>query len=143
MCLCKNLSISSTLFIFLLYLFIFVFLGPYLQHMEVPGLGVKSVLQLPDYATATATWDLRYICHLHHSSQQCWILKPLSKARDRTRILMDPSQIHFCCSTMGTPPITVLPMVTIYTTLVNYHGGTLMLVMCVVLSHVWVCAVKK
>ena len=28
---------------------------------------------------------------------------PLSKARDRTYILMDSSQIHFCWATMGTP----------------------------------------
>ena len=31
---------------------------------------------------------------LHHSSWQRWILDPLSKARDRTRNLMVPSQIH-------------------------------------------------
>ena len=29
----------------------FVFLGPHLQHMEVPKLGVKSELQLPAYST--------------------------------------------------------------------------------------------
>ena len=33
------------------------------------------------------------ICDLHHSSQQRWILNPLSEARDQTRILMDPSQV--------------------------------------------------
>ena len=33
---------------------------------------------------------------LHHSSRQRWILHPLSKARDRTYVLMDASQIHFC-----------------------------------------------
>ena len=33
---------------------------------------------------------------LHHSSQQCWILKPLSEARDRNRVLMDASRIRFC-----------------------------------------------
>ena len=38
-------------------------------------------------------WDLNRVCDLHHSSQQCWILNPLSKARDRTRNLMAPSQI--------------------------------------------------
>ena len=33
--------------------FLFVcFLGPHSQHMEVPRLGVKSELQLPDYTTA-------------------------------------------------------------------------------------------
>ena len=45
----------------------FVFLGPHPQHMEVPRLGIQSKLQLPTYATATATWDLNQICDLHHS----------------------------------------------------------------------------
>ena len=47
------------------------------------------------FTTATAMWDLRCSCDVHHSSQQCWILTPLSKARDRTHIFMDTSQIHF------------------------------------------------
>ena len=50
--------------------------------MEVPRLGVKSELQLPAYATATATRDQSPVCDLHHSSQQCWILNPLKEARD-------------------------------------------------------------
>ena len=57
--------------------------------MEVPRLGIKWELQLLAYTTAIATLDLSCICDLHHSSQQCWILKPLSKARDRTHMLMD------------------------------------------------------
>ena len=40
-------------------------------------------------ATATATPDPNHICNLHQSLQQCQILKPLSKARDQTRILVD------------------------------------------------------
>ena len=40
---------------------------------------------------------------LHHSSWQCRILNPLSKARDRTCVLMDASQIHFHWATTGTP----------------------------------------
>ena len=40
---------------------------------------------------------------LYHGSRQRWILNPLSKAKDRTRNLMVPSQIHFRCATMGTP----------------------------------------
>ena len=40
---------------------------------------------------------------LHHSSQQSRILNPLSKARDRTRNCMVPSQILFHCSTTGIP----------------------------------------
>ena len=39
------------------YLCVCVFLGPHLQHMEVPRLGVKSELQLPAYASATAMLD--------------------------------------------------------------------------------------
>ena len=59
--------------------------------MEVPRLGVKSELQLQAYTTARATRGLSCICDLHHSSQQRWILNPLSKARDVTHTLMDPS----------------------------------------------------
>ena len=77
----------------------FCFLGPHLQHMEVPRLGTKSELQLPDYTKATAMSDLRCICNLHHSSQQCQIPNPLRKARDRTHILMDPSQVFYYCAT--------------------------------------------
>ena len=90
----------------LFHLFIyfnFTFLGPHSQHMEVPKLGVTLELQLPAYATATATRDPSHVCYLHHSSRQCWILSPLSEAGDRTCILMDPSWMCFHCTTMGTP----------------------------------------
>ena len=46
-------------------------------------LGAELELQLPSYTTATAMPDPS------HNLQQCWILNPLSKARDQTRILMD------------------------------------------------------
>ena len=72
-----------------------------LLHMEVPWPGVTSE-QLPAYTTATAMQDPSPICDLHHSSQQPWILTPLNKARDGTRILMDASFITRC-TTMGTP----------------------------------------
>ena len=49
---------------------IFFFLGPHLQHMEVPRLEVSSDLQLPAYTIATAQPDLSHICDLHCSSQQ-------------------------------------------------------------------------
>ena len=32
---------------------------------------------------------------LHHSARQCWILSPLSEARDGTRVLLDACQIRF------------------------------------------------
>ena len=40
---------------------IFVFLGLHPWHMEVPGLGVESELQLLAYTTATAMRDLGHI----------------------------------------------------------------------------------
>ena len=61
--------------------------------MEVPRLGVELELQLPAYATATATPDLSCICDLLHSLRQCRILNPLRKIRDQTHILMDSSWI--------------------------------------------------
>ena len=65
---------------FYLLLLLFFLLGPHLWHTEVLGLGAESELQLPAYATATATWDLSLICNLcrNHSSQQHWIINPLS-----------------------------------------------------------------
>ena len=47
--------------------------------------------------------DLSCVCNLHHSSRQCWILTPLSKARDWTWVLVDPSQLPYCRATTGTP----------------------------------------
>ena len=73
------------------------FLGLHLQHVEIPRLGVKWELQLPSYTTSTAMWDQSHICN--NSSLQCWILNPLREARDGSRILVDASQMHFCCAT--------------------------------------------
>ena len=55
--------------------------------------GGQLELQLPACTTATAMWDPSRICDLHHSSWQRRILNPLSKARDRTRVLVDTSQV--------------------------------------------------
>ena len=81
----------------------FAFLGLHSRHVDVARLGVKLKLQLLAYATATAMPDPSHICDLYHSSWQCQILYPLNKAGDQTPILMDTSQIHFHCVTMGTP----------------------------------------
>ena len=62
--------------------------------MEVPRLGANLELQLLAYARATATRDPSLVCDLHQSSRQRQILNPLGKARDQTRNLMVPSQIH-------------------------------------------------
>ena len=64
------------------YFFFWLFLGLHLQYMEVARLGVQSELQLLVYTRATATQDPSCICDLHQSSQQHWILNPLTKARD-------------------------------------------------------------
>ena len=90
------------LFCFVLFWFCFV-LGPDLQHVEGPRLGVKSELYLLAYTTTTATPDPSNICDLQFSSWQCQILNPLSESRDWTCILMDTSQIGFRWATMGTP----------------------------------------
>ena len=85
------------------FFFFFCFLGPHPQHMEVPRLRVASELQLPAYITATAMRDLSYVCNLHRGSQQCRVFNPLSKARDRTHILMGTCQVHYRWATMETP----------------------------------------
>ena len=71
--------------------------------MEVPRLGVQLELQPPAYTTATATPDLSRVCNLHHRSRQPRNLNPLREAGDGTRNPVVPSQIHFCCTTLGTP----------------------------------------
>ena len=88
---------------FSLFYFLKFFVGLHPRHMEVPRLGVRLELRLLAYATATALWDLRCLCDLHHSSQQCRIPDSLSKARDGTRLLTDTSRVCFHCATMGTP----------------------------------------
>ena len=94
------------LFYFILFYFILSFcvLGPHPQHIEVPRPGVQSELQLPTYTTATATRDMKWLSQLHHSSQQCRILNPLSKARDRTLVHMDASWVHQLLSHSGNSP---------------------------------------
>ena len=74
--------------------FLSVFLSvffPYFFWPEIPVLVVKSELQLPTYATATATAmpNLRCIWNLHCSLWRCQSLNQLSEASVRTLILMD------------------------------------------------------
>ena len=65
-------------------------------HMEARRLGVAWELELSAYATATATQNPSHICNLHHSSQQHWVLNPLSKARNQTQVLMDTEPCWEC-----------------------------------------------
>ena len=90
------------LFYFILFiLFYFLLLGPCLQHMEVPRLGVKSELQLPAYTTATASQDPSHVCDIHHSSRQPWILNPLREARDWTHLLLDAGRVSYLWAMTG------------------------------------------
>ena len=77
-----------------LHLFIFfAFLGPHLQHMEVPRLRVQMELPACNTATATATWVPSRVCNPHHNSGQHQTLNSISEARDWTCILMDTSWV--------------------------------------------------
>ena len=86
----------SHLLLLFFFFFFFFFLWSYLWHMEVPGLEVKSDLQLLAYTTAT-TQDPSRICDLWCSLQQCQILNPLSNASDQTYI-----ESLTCWATIGT-----------------------------------------
>ena len=91
---------SSFLPSFLLFVHsFFSFLGPHLQHMEVPRLGVCLELQLLTYTTSTVTRDPSSISYLHRSSWQHWILNSLSGA---SRILV---VFVTCWATMRTPEV--------------------------------------
>ena len=50
-----------------------------------------------------------------------WILNPLSKTRDQTRILMDTSRICFHCTSMGTPHLILYLKRKVYLNLSCQH----------------------
>ena len=79
---------------FFFFFWSFVFLELHLQHMEVPRLGIELKLQLLAYITATTTQDPSHVCDLYNSSQQCWILNPLSEGRDQIRNFIVTSQVR-------------------------------------------------
>ena len=85
------------------FILFFCFLGLHLRHREVPELGVEGELQLPACATVTAVQDLSRVFNLHPSSWQHQILNSLCEARDRTHILMDPSQVCYPLTTRELP----------------------------------------
>ena len=78
-------------FFFFFFFFFFVF-------RTIPaayGGSQGRELELLAYTIATTPPDPSRICNLHHSAHQLRILNPLSKARGRTYVLKDASQIHF------------------------------------------------
>ena len=60
--------------------------------MEVPRLSIESELQL--LAHSTATWDQAVSAAYATGHGNIGSLYPLSKAKDRTQILMDTSQVY-------------------------------------------------
>ena len=85
--------------------YVFCFLELHLWHVEIPRLGVELELQLPAYATATATQDLSRVCELRHSSRNARSLTHWVRPRDQPPNLMVPSRIHFHCPTTRSPEV--------------------------------------
>ena len=75
-----------------------------LPGMCSPGFRVELELQRQAYAAGTATSNSSLICNLSLSLWQCWILNPLSKARDQTRILQTLFQVLNPLSPNGNYP---------------------------------------
>ena len=98
-CICSGNRAWGIVSFFAFFFFFCFFLGPHLQHLEVPRLGVELKLYLLAYTTATATTNLNRVCKLHHNSWQYQILNPLIGAEDQTRI---SSWVHFHWATVGT-----------------------------------------
>ena len=67
---------APLLFIFYFIFYFFAFLGPHPQHMEVPGVGVESELQLSAHTAARAMRDPCRLCNLQQRSRRCRTLDP-------------------------------------------------------------------
>ena len=78
-------------YFFIFYFYLFILLGLHPQHTKVPRLGVKSELQLLAYTTSTAVPDPSQVGNLLCNLQPRWNLNSLSRARDRTLVLVATS----------------------------------------------------
>ena len=96
--LCCLFKILLHWYIFAILLF-FCFLGLHPGHMEVWNSQARGRFGATAASNVRSEPCLRPI----HSSQQCRIPDSMSKARDRTHILIDTNWICFHCATMGTP----------------------------------------
>ena len=123
LCMCTSLPVSLRARLLglvlsvrhLQYFFVplsFVLLGPHPRHMEVPrpegSNWNPSQSCLPASTTAPAMQDLSRVCELHHSSWQGQILNPLSKARNRTHVLMAARQVRQPLSHDGNTSVYIL-----------------------------------
>ena len=85
----------------LLIFFFFGFVLFFCVFRPAPAAYGGSQARGPIRATAASLHrrsDPSHVCDLHHSSWQHRILDPRSEARDGTCVLMDGSQVHFCCA---------------------------------------------
>ena len=80
----------------------------------VPKLGVELELQLPAYTTAIATPDPSCICDQCYSSQQHWILNPLSEAG------IEPASLWLLVRSVSTEPRWELPRLILFIYLFIY-----------------------
>ena len=103
---------------------VFNFLGPYPKARGPVGATAA------DLCHGHTTQDPSHVCNLHHSSRQRWILNPLRKARDRTHNLTIPSQIPFCCTTMGTPMQAVIGNTKLFFLTQTWHSTLWLLLLC-------------
>ena len=86
---------SPKLFFVFVFFFVFcIFRAAASAYGGSQARGPITAVGLPAYAMATAMQDPSRVSDLHYSSWQHQTLNPLSKARDRTHILMDASQVH-------------------------------------------------
>ena len=96
------IALCSNFLSFFFFFFFFVFLGAPVAYGDSQARGQIGTVAASLHHSRSNV-DPRYICDLHHSSQQCQILNLLSEARDQTHNLIVPSWICFCCTTTGTP----------------------------------------
>ena len=86
-----EISLFIYLFIYLFYLLFFLLLLCRTALVAYGGSQARSLIGVvaaglhPSHSHA----DPSCICNLHHNSQQCQILNPLSKARNQTLVLID------------------------------------------------------
>jgi len=72
------------------YFFSFIFVAAPVAYRSSQARGrIGTVTAAEVYTTAMAGPDPSHICDPCHTFLQYWILNPLRKARDQTRILMD------------------------------------------------------
>ena len=86
--------------------FFLCFLGPHMQHMEVPRLGVESELQLPSYATAMP--DPSHIFNICCSLQQCWIRNPWVRPGIKSTFSWIFVRFITCWTTQELPALSLL-----------------------------------